>query len=76
MQQRLSAQEQLKPQLFIHPISIANLNLFGSQLQKLIYADETQVGLQSVAPCDPATKKPLADIWDVNHWIALRRQER
>ena len=20
--------------------------------------------------------KPLADIWDVNHWIALRRQER
>jgi len=26
--------------------------------------------------CDPATNKPLADIWDVNHWIALRRQER
>ena len=26
--------------------------------------------------CDPVTNKPLADIWDVNHWIALRRQER
>jgi len=26
--------------------------------------------------CDPKTGKPLADIWDVNHWIALRRQER
>jgi len=26
--------------------------------------------------CDPQTNKPLADIWDVNHWIALRRQER
>ena len=28
-------------QLFIHPISTANLNLFESQLQKLIYADES-----------------------------------
>jgi len=26
--------------------------------------------------CDPRTEKPLADIWDVNHWVALRRQER
>ena len=26
--------------------------------------------------CDPRTGRPLADIWDVNHWIALRRQER
>jgi len=26
--------------------------------------------------CDPNTGKPLASIWDVNHWIALRRQER
>lgn len=26
--------------------------------------------------CDPRTERPLADIWDVNHWIALRRQER
>jgi len=26
--------------------------------------------------CDPKTEKPLADIWDVNHWVALRRQER
>lgn len=26
--------------------------------------------------CDPADNRPLADIWDVNHWIALRRQER
>ena len=23
--------------------------------------------------CDPSTEKPLADIWDVNHWVALRR---
>ena len=23
--------------------------------------------------CDPRTEKPLADIWDVNHWVALRR---
>ena len=26
--------------------------------------------------CDPKTDEPLASIWDVNHWIALRRQER
>lgn len=26
--------------------------------------------------CDPSTNTPLADIWDVNHWIALRRQKR
>ena len=26
--------------------------------------------------CVPGTGKPLANIWDVNHWIALRRQER
>ena len=26
--------------------------------------------------CKPDTDEPLADIWDVNHWIALRRQER
>ena len=26
--------------------------------------------------CDPKTEEPLANIWDVNHWIALRRQER
>jgi len=26
--------------------------------------------------CEPNTNKPLADIWDVNHWIGLRRQER
>jgi len=24
----------------------------------------------------PGTKEPLAQIWDVNHWIQLRRQER
>ncbi len=24
----------------------------------------------------PYTRVPLADIWDVNHWIALRQQER
>ena len=29
-----------------------------------------------VQVCDPKTNKPLADIWDVNHWIALRRQQR
>jgi len=26
--------------------------------------------------CDPVTDKPLANIWDVNHWVSLRRQER
>jgi len=26
--------------------------------------------------CDPHTNKPLASIWDVNHWIGLRRQAR
>jgi len=26
--------------------------------------------------CDPDTNEPLANIWDVNHWIALRRQKR
>jgi len=26
--------------------------------------------------CDPKTNKPLANIWDVNHWIALRRRKR
>ena len=26
--------------------------------------------------CDPETNEPLANIWDVNHWIALRRQKR
>jgi len=26
--------------------------------------------------CDPQTGRPLANIWDVNHWVALRRQER
>jgi len=26
--------------------------------------------------CEPNTGKPLASIWDVNHWIGLRRQER
>lgn len=25
---------------------------------------------------DPQSGEPLADIWDVNHWIALRRQAR
>ena len=26
--------------------------------------------------CNPSTEDPLADIWDVNHWIVLRRQKR
>ena len=26
--------------------------------------------------CVPGTKEPLANIWDVNHWVALRRQKR
>ena len=33
-------------------------------------------GPPSYQVCDPRTNQPLADIWDVNHWIALRRQER
>jgi hypothetical protein len=27
-------------------------------------------------PCCPYSKQPLAHIWDVNHWISLRRQVR
>jgi len=26
--------------------------------------------------CDPVDGRPLADIWDVNHWVALRRAAR
>lgn len=26
--------------------------------------------------CNPYSKEPLAHIWDVNHWVSLRRQER
>lgn len=26
--------------------------------------------------CEPWTGRPLANVWDVNHWIALRRQVR
>jgi hypothetical protein len=26
--------------------------------------------------CAPGSQEPLADIWDVNHWVQLRRQER
>jgi len=26
--------------------------------------------------CEPGTGRPLANVWDVNHWIALRRQVR
>ena len=26
--------------------------------------------------CVPGTLEPLADIWDVNHWVQLRRQHR
>lgn len=26
--------------------------------------------------CVPGTLEPLADIWDVNHWVQLRRQQR
>ena len=33
-------------------------------------------GPPSYQVCVPGTGEPLADIWDVNHWIALRRQER
>jgi len=33
-------------------------------------------GPPSYQVCDPHTNKPLANIWDVNHWVGLRRQER
>jgi hypothetical protein len=26
--------------------------------------------------CVPGTQEPLANIWDVNHWVQLRRQKR
>ena len=36
----------------------------------------TEFGPPNYQVCDPNSDKPLAMIWDVNHWIALRRQER
>ena len=27
-------------------------------------------------PCLPYTRQPVAQIWDVNHWVSLRRQVR
>jgi hypothetical protein len=26
--------------------------------------------------CVPGSQQPLADIWDVNHWVQLQRQRR
>jgi len=36
----------------------------------------TEFGPPNYQICNPETNVPLANIWDVNHWIALRRQER
>ena len=36
----------------------------------------TEFGPPNYQICKPEDNTPLADIWDVNHWIALRRQER
>ena len=33
-------------------------------------------GAPSYQACMPGTDQPLADIWDINHWVQLRRQER
>jgi hypothetical protein len=36
----------------------------------------TEHGPPTYQVCKPGTGEPLADVWDVNHWVALRRQER
>ena len=36
----------------------------------------TEFGPPNYQVCHPESGQPLANIWDVNHWIALRRQER
>ena len=36
----------------------------------------TAFGPPNYQVCDPKDNRPLANIWDVNHWIALRRQAR
>lgn len=36
----------------------------------------TEFGPPNYQVCHPETDQPLANVWDVNHWIALRRQER
>lgn len=36
----------------------------------------TEFGPPNYQVCVPDTGEPLANIWDVNHWIALRRQAR
>jgi hypothetical protein len=33
-------------------------------------------GAPTYQACVPGTDQPLADIWDVNHWVQLRRQQR
>lgn len=33
-------------------------------------------GAPSYQACMPGTGEPLADIWDINHWVQLRRQKR
>lgn len=33
-------------------------------------------GAPTYQACMPGTQEPLADIWDVNHWVQLRRQKR
>jgi len=36
----------------------------------------TEFGPPNYQVCDPKSELPLAKVWDVNHWIALRRQAR
>jgi sugar phosphate isomerase/epimerase len=33
-------------------------------------------GAPSYQACMPGTQEPLASIWDINHWVQLRRQKR
>jgi len=44
----------------------------GQQVTTMI----AEHGPPNYQPCLPYTRTPIAKIWDVNHWISLRRQVR
>ena len=45
-------------------------------MKKQSFINYTNANSLHVKVCNPQTEEPLSDIWDVNHWIAMRRQER
>ena len=47
------------------------VNSYDDMLLEVMFSNDNDDPHAKV--CDPRTEKPLADIWDVNHWVALRR---